>query len=119
VEFRGVFVQKYSVHEAEVELEELEARILERAEKLLNKKDSKTVARIILGLQNEIDQVYREARTLRLKGELDYQVYKTLVDGYSNITAKVFEYAEKCGLLDDVRHYYTFFRIEQMRKAFK
>ncbi|MEM3833328.1 MAG: hypothetical protein QW128_07050 [Thermoprotei archaeon] len=73
---------KYSSKEALNELKYLEPLIMARAENLLKNKDSRSVAELLISIDNEIYQTEREAKRLRLMGKLDYDVYRTLMDGY-------------------------------------
>ncbi|MEM1750085.1 MAG: hypothetical protein QXO91_00700 [Desulfurococcaceae archaeon] len=98
---------KYSSKEALNELKHLESLITSRAENLLQKKNSKGVAEILISIDNEIYQTKREARKLRLMDKLDYEVYKTLMDGYVELQKKIIKLSGKHGLERDVR--YVFF----------
>lgn len=61
---------------------ELELNLLEKADKLFKAKNYDAVAGLLVLIDNEIYETEREARRLRLKGSLDVEVYKTLMDGY-------------------------------------
>ena len=103
---------KYSSKEALNELKYLESLIMARAENLLKSKDSRGVAEMLLSIDNEIYQTEKEARRLRLTGRLDYEVYRTLMDGYAELQKQIIELSEKHGLERDVRDMYAFLRIE-------
>jgi hypothetical protein len=94
------------------ELKELESKLLSRAERLLKEKNVDKVAGILMSIDNEIYETEREARRLRLMGRLDYEVYRTLIDGYVDLQRQIIELSEKHGLEKDVRNMYSFLRIE-------
>jgi hypothetical protein len=103
---------KYSKENALYELKELESKLLSRAEKLLREKNVDKVAGILISIDNEIYETEREARRLRLMGRLDYEVYRTLMDGYVDLQRQIIELSEKHGLEKDVRNMYSFLKIE-------
>jgi len=103
---------RYSSKDALNELKELESMILPRAEKLLKDSNAKGVAGILISIDNELYRTEREAMILRLKGELDYEVYRTLIEGYVELQRQIIELSEKHGLEKDVKNMYNFLRIE-------
>jgi len=105
----------YSSKEALNEMRELESKLLARTEELLKNKNARGVANILLSIENEMYQTEREARRLRLKGELDQDVYKTLVNGYVELEKQIMACASKFGLERDVKDAYLFYRIEMNR----
>lgn len=103
---------RYSSKDALNELRYLESLIMARAENLLKNKDSRGVAEILMFIDNEIDKTEREARRLRLMGKLDYEVYRTLVNGYVELQRQIIELSEKHELEKDVKDMYSFLKIE-------
>ena len=104
---------KYSTKESLNELSELESRVLSRTEDLLRNKNCRGVAEILISIDNEIYQTEREARKLRLMGRLDYEVYRSLIDGYVEIQKHIIELSEKYGLDGEVKSMYQFLRVEE------
>ncbi|MCP8322008.1 MAG: hypothetical protein H3Z52_13900 [archaeon] len=109
-------MQNYTRDDAINELCELEANLLEKTDKLLKAKNYDGVAGLLILLDNEIYETEREARRLRLEGSLDVHVYKTLMDGYHNLSEKIAERASKYGLLDQVKNVYTFHRYQVLQQ---
>jgi hypothetical protein len=105
---------RYSKESALYELKELESGILSKTEKLLRDKNIDRIAEILISIDNEIYQTEREARRLRLTGRLDYEVYKTLIDGYADLQKQIIELSQKHGLEKDVKSAYSFLRIESL-----
>ncbi len=107
---------QYTVDEAEEELREMQSKLMPRVERYFSGKDAYSIARLLYALENEVASIEAEARKLRLKGELDLKVYKTLTHGYLQILANILEQSSKKGLEGDVRSYYTFLRLEASGK---
>jgi len=74
-------MQTYTKDDVINELYELEANLPEKADKLLKAKNYDCVAGLLILLDNENHEKEREARRLRLKGSLDVEVYKIVMDG--------------------------------------
>ncbi|MEM2429876.1 MAG: hypothetical protein QW779_04960 [Nitrososphaerales archaeon] len=103
---------KYSSKKALSELKYLESLIMLKAENLLKNKDSRGVAELLISIDNQIHHTEREAIRLRLTGKLDYEVYRTLIDGYFDLQRKIVEFSDKYGLGRDVKDMYSFLRVE-------
>lgn len=64
------------------EIKELESRLLARTEELLENENYQEVVRMLSSINNELYQIEREAKRLRLMGKLDLDVYRALIDGH-------------------------------------
>ena len=106
----------YTVKDALEELEELRLNLLDKAEEYLRKGNNDAVAAIIVSIEMEVRELVREGRRLRLRGELDREVYKTLIDGYYDVLSDVWELTEKYGAKDDVRLFYIM-RLDAIARA--
>lgn len=106
---------QYTVSEALQELDEMKARLSARVDHFLQNKDARCVAHALLALENEIVETEIEARRLRLTGELDLKVYKTLVEGYSQLSNYIIKRSSEQGLDGEVKNFYTFLRFENFR----
>ena len=104
---------QYTVKDALQELNELRDNLQSRMSKLLSKRDVEKVAYILFSLENEMAEIEREARRLRLRGELDLKVYRTLIKGYQEFMKMIMEESAKHGVERDVKNYYTFLKAEQ------
>ena len=93
----------YTVKDALEELQELRLNLLDKAEEYLRKGNNDAVAAMIVSIEMEVRELVREGRRLRLRGELDREVYKTLIDGYYDVLGEVWKLTEKYGAKDDVR----------------
>jgi len=109
-------MQNYTKDDVLNELYELEANLLEKADKLLKAKNFDGVAGLLVLLDNEIYETEREARRLRLEGKLEVKVYKTLMDGYHSLSEKIAEGASKHGLCDQVKSIYYFHRYQMLQQ---
>jgi len=105
-------MSRYSRKEALSELNYLESLIIARVENFLKSKDSRAVAEILISIDNEIYQTEKEARRLRLMGRLDYEVYRTLMDGYAKLQKQIIELSKEYGLERDVKEVYSFLKLE-------
>ena len=97
---------RYTVDDALREMNELRGKLLSRVERLVEKRDADGLARILVALNLEVERIESEARRLRLKGELDVEVYRALISGYTKLADSIWQYATKNGLGDDVRLLY-------------
>jgi len=109
-------VHRYKREDALRELDELELNLLERADKLLKAKNYDGVAGLLVLIDNEIYETEREARRLRLKGSLDVKVYKTLMDGYHELSEKIVQCASNHGAPDQVKSIYAFHRYQMLQQ---
>jgi hypothetical protein len=82
---------RYSREDVSRELKELESKIMAKAESFLRAGKYKDVASLLFSIDNEIYQTEREARKLRLMGRLDYEVYRSLIDGYVELQRQIIE----------------------------
>ncbi|MEM5854277.1 MAG: hypothetical protein QXG39_09375 [Candidatus Aenigmatarchaeota archaeon] len=110
--FIKYFMSRYSRKEALSELNYLESLIIARVENFLKNEDSRAVAEILISIDNEIYQTEKEARRLRLMGRLDYEVYRTLMDGYAKLQKQIIELSKEYGLERDVKEVYSFLKLE-------
>ena len=104
---------QYTVNDALEELDELRNNLKLRLDDFLSKREVEKVAYLLFSLENEIAEIEREARRLRLKGELDVKVYRTLINGYQEFIKMILEESTRHGVEKDVRNYYTFLKAEQ------
>lgn len=102
----------YSSEDALKELKEIESKFLYKTENFVRDKNPEAIARILLAIDNELFETESEARRLRLSGQLDVNVYRTLIDGYFGLQRQVIELSEKYGLGRDVRDKYSFLMVE-------
>ncbi len=109
-------MQNYTKDDAVNELCELEVNLIEKADKLLKAKNFDGVAGLLVLIDNEIYETEREARRLRLEGNLDVNVYKTLMDGYHSLSEKIVGRASKYGLWDQVKSVYSFHRYQMLQQ---
>ena len=103
---------QYTVRDALEELNELRNKLQSSVTDLLSRREVEKVAYLLFSLENEMAEIEKEARRLRLKGELDVGVYRTLVKGYHELTGMIIEESARHGVERDVRNYYTFLRAE-------
>ncbi|MEM2562131.1 MAG: hypothetical protein QXT06_07370, partial [Candidatus Bathyarchaeia archaeon] len=108
----GVSVVRYLNREALNELKYLEPLIMARAVNLLKSKNYRGAAEMLISIDNEIYQTEHEARRLRLMGQLNYEVYRALMDGYVGLQRRIVELSEKHGLERDVKEVYSFLKLE-------
>lgn len=103
---------KYTVKDALEELNELRNRLQSKVDQLLSKREVEKVAYLLFSLEKEVAEIEKEARRLRLKGELDLGVYRTLVKGYHEFMRFILEESTKHGVERDVKNYYACLRAE-------
>ena len=114
--FMLFFMGRYTVRDALEELEDLGRGLVSRVEGFLDKRDYDGVAGILVSLRYERVCVEREARVLRLKGELDREVYEALMRGYSELEARIWRIVEERGATSDV-HLLYIMRLEALSKS--
>lgn len=106
---------QYTVKDALQELEEIRLNLESRVDELITKRDAEGIAYLLFSLRKEIDEIEREARRLRLKGELDLNIYRTLISGYQELTNHIMKESDRRGLREEVRSFYTFLLVESSR----
>jgi len=103
---------QYTVNDALEELNELRNNLKLRLDDFLSKREVEKVAYLLFTLENEIGAIEKEAMRLRLRGELDVSVYRTLIKGYYEFMRLILEESAKHGVERDVKNYYAYLRAE-------
>lgn len=99
---------KYTVNEAQLELQQVERDLIERVAEHLEARECGDVVLILMYLDTELELLVREARKLRLCGELNKDVFDVLVSGYTSIKDRIYELADQHKLLKAIRSLYAF-----------
>ncbi|RLG45526.1 MAG: hypothetical protein DRN92_06680 [Thermoproteota archaeon] len=81
-------------------------------DEFLSKREVEKVAYLPFTLEKEISAIEREAMRLRLRGELDVRVYRSLVKGYYEFMRLILEESSKHGVERDVKNYYAYLKAE-------
>ena len=87
-------------------LEELKItgeRILAKTEADLKNRRIFEVARVYALVNRESEKLDEEARTLKLVGKLDHDIYRQLVEGYASLSCGIFEQAKAHRVAADVK----------------
>lgn len=100
----------YSMWIAGEELYELGERLYEKAKALVEKRDCYELAKILVMVDKEAYRYEEEARKLRLKGELDLDVYREIISDLSEIKKKVLSAAREMNLANEVLRIYKLMR---------
>ncbi|MCP8315788.1 MAG: hypothetical protein H3Z51_02855 [archaeon] len=93
---------KYGVDYAAEEIGTLELILIPIVERYLEEKKPIEVAKALAILNKELYRYEEEARRLRLTGELDIEIYKTIISGYRGLSSKILQLSYKCKLAHEV-----------------
>ena len=95
-------VTKYSSENAVEELHELERKMVPFIEKYLESNQTMEVAKALVIVNKELYRIEEEARRLRLTGELDPEIYRTLTRGYRGLAYKIMNLAQDYKIAHEV-----------------
>ena len=100
----------YSMWSASEELYELGERLFEKAKALAEKRDSYELAKMLTVIDKEVYRYEEEARKLRLKGELELDVYREIISDFSEIKRRIFSVLTERNLSSEVSKLYKLMR---------
>ena len=101
---------KYSMWTVDEEFYGLEKQLLDKANRLVQERDAYELAKMLVLIDKEVYRYEEEARRLRLKGELNLDVYRELVSSYCNMKQKLFKLVNENKLSNDVSKIYRLMR---------
>jgi len=101
-------IPRYTQKEAIGELKQAEIDIILKARACLEARIYDEVVSLLLGIDDEIEQIVSESRRLKLQGKLDVNIFNTLIKGYSDIKERIFDLSDEHGLLKEIRSLYNF-----------
>jgi hypothetical protein len=92
----------YSTQDAVKELHDIGVKLLAKAERDVSGKKVMELARMYALVMREYELVEAEARRMRLAGDLDPELYKTISEGYDSLGRGIMEIAKSKWLAGDV-----------------
>ncbi|MGB9622446.1 MAG: hypothetical protein ACPL07_01250 [Candidatus Bathyarchaeia archaeon] len=101
---------KYSMWTVDEEFYGLEKQLLDKASRLVQERDAYELAKMLVLIDKEVYRYEEEARRLRLKGELNLDVYRELVSSFSMARQKLFKLVNENKLSNDVSKIYRLMR---------
>lgn len=100
----------YSMWSATEELYELGERLYRKAKILAERKDCYELAKMLVVIDKEVYRYEEEARKLRLKGELELDVYREIISDFSEIKKNIFNILTERNLSNEVSKLYKLMR---------
>jgi hypothetical protein len=86
-------MSKYTAENAFSELDNAETILLQKVEKHLEHSEPYEVAKILTLVNRELYRIDEDARTLRLTGELDHDIYTAMSKTYHDIARRIMQLA--------------------------
>lgn len=95
------------------ELYELSEKLFEKAKALVEKRDCYELARMLAVIDKEVYRYEEEARRLRLRGELELDVYREIISDFSEIKKRIFSVLTETRLSVEVSKLYKLVRFSK------
>ncbi len=95
-------MSKYTTENSKQELEEVETILMPKVEQYLEKSEPLEVAKILTLVSRESYRIDEEARTLKLTGQLDTDIYNVLSKGYHEIASRIMQVSYEYKLAHEV-----------------
>jgi len=93
-----VSMSKYDAKTAILELDLIESKLMEKAEKYLESNNSFEVTKIYSLVRKELYNIDKDARRLKLTGELDSEMYGVMSEGYRDIGIRLIRISHEYSL---------------------
>ncbi|WP_161997807.1 hypothetical protein, partial [Escherichia coli] len=84
--------------------------LYEKAKLLAERRDCYELAKMLVMVDKEVYRYEEEARKLRLKGELELEVYREIISDFSEIKKKIFSILNENNLGNEVSRLYKLMR---------